>query len=177
MNITFLITTAFVVSIDSFFAGISIPNGISNKKYTILGAVFVIFLTCILGNQVGIILQHNINEKFACIGGVILILVGVYNLLKQPNCNKRLLQTNQSLTQSCIIGLGVGADGCIASLSLAVIGYTKLYVPTLIILFHTILLCLGAYLSKRIKVIANNNSLFAPIALILLGFYKIATML
>lgn len=173
MNFTFLISTAFAVSIDSFFAGFSLNLRGSGKKQTLIITTAVIFVMCLFGNLLGKVLSGAASEKFTVIGGVILSAVGLFEIFFSDKDDKKLKPSVCTLSESCLIGLGVGIDGCIADISLAVMGYSQIYVPVLIAFMHLILIDLGMALNGRINFNKNKWGNIPPIVLLALGLYKI----
>ena len=170
--ISFLLLTTFTVSIDSFFCGFSLAFNNKNKYIIVPGIVLTVFTMCLLSNYGAIAMQQYLNQKIACLGGFILILVGVYNIFKKAEN----INTNGSvIKQSILIGFAVGLDGSIANLSLSLMGLNSFFVPLLIAIRHGIMITLGILLTNTKFVVGFNKIGFLPpLVLILLGLYKVA---
>ncbi|MBQ4097687.1 MAG: manganese efflux pump [Clostridia bacterium] len=171
--IYFLLLTAFTVSIDSFVCGFSLCLSKNKKLPVILGIALTVFVMCALTNYLTAFFADKITEKTACVGGLILILVGVYNLLK-PKENQEENAYKNSATQAIITGFAVGLDGALANLSLSLMGINDFYVPIIIAVMHAVMIYLGTLLSLTpiAKKFAKIEFL-PPLILILLGGYKL----
>lgn len=95
----FLFVTAFTVSIDSFACGFSLAfNGKGKNKFIVaLVIALTVFVMCAAANYAAASLSVVLSEKIASLGGIILIGVGVFNLLKPADCNetnKRIKKEN-----------------------------------------------------------------------------------
>lgn len=168
----FLILTAITVSIDSFFCGFSLALTTNKKTPIIFGIVLTVFLMCVFANYSAVLLRPYLNQKTSNLGGVILVFVGIYNLLKKE---KEFDSKKGVIYQSLIVGFAVGLDGAFANLSLAIMGMNQFYVPLIISLTHGITITIGILLA-RTKFVAGLNKIgfLPPLVLILLGAYKIA---
>lgn len=167
--IPFLILTSFTVSIDSLFCGFSLSCGRRNKYSIVIIIALTVYLMCLLVNYLTVLFCNFLNEKTACLGGLILIIIGIANLLKKD----KPLNHNNSF-QYFIAGFAVGLDGAFANLSLAIMGINSFYVPIIIAIMHAIMLFIGINLSSlKITSKLSRLSFFAPLVLILLGVYKI----
>lgn len=168
----FLLFTAITVSIDSFFCGFSLALNKAKKLPVIFLIAITVFLMCLITNYSAELIRPYLTEKTACIGGLILIFVGIYNLLKK---DKDYKVEKNFFTQSLIIGFAVGLDGALANLSLALMGINAFYVPIIFALMHALTIALGILLA-RTKFVAGLNKIgfLPPLILIALGIYKIA---
>ncbi len=169
--IPFLLLTAFTVSIDSFFCGFSLSL-LGKKKYPIiLGVALTVFIFCLITNYSAKLCSGFLSEKTASLGGIILIIIGIFNLVKKDG---EIKNTKGILKQSVIIGIGVGLDGAFANMSLSLMGINDFYVPVIIASMHAILIYLGTILS-RFKIFYKNDKfkLLPPLILIILGLYKL----
>lgn len=175
MNYSLLFITAFAVSVDSFFAGISLKTDAKiNYKHLFL-IVSVIALMCLIGNLFGKVLKNNFVDNFSFSGGIILVAVGLYDLLFTEKQTKNLIKPTISATESLLVGIAVGIDGCAAVFSLAVMGYGSLIVPTTITVMHFILISLGMTVKNCLDRFAVNLKALSPAILVALGSYKIAS--
>jgi len=167
----FLLITALTVSIDSFVCGFSLSLCNGKKLPIILGIALTVFLMCLCVNYATVFFADKITEKTACLGGILLILVGVYNLLKK---SKTEMPNGNSLKLSILTGLAVGLDGAVANLSLSLMGMNAFYVPLTIAIMHAVMIALGVILSQTplIKKFAKIEFL-PPVILIVLGGYKL----
>ena len=170
--IWFLIATSFIVSIDSFVCGFSLSILNSKKFHIILGISLVVLLLCTLTNYLALFFHGFLNEKTASLGGLILIVMGLYNLFKKKKeKNEKQLGI---LKQSILSGFAVGSDGAVANLSLSLMGYNAFFVPLTITAMHFLMISFGTYLANTsfIKKFAKIEWL-SPFILILLGTYKL----
>lgn len=169
----YIILTALTVSIDSFVCGFSL-SCLKNKKTPIVfGIAATVFVMCALANYLTCFLAGKITEKNVSLGGLVLIGVGVFNLLKKRSAENEKALSN-SFYQSLITGFAVGLDGAFANLSLSLMGLNAFYVPVIIAVMHAVMICLGILLSKT--AIARKFAkieFVPPLVLILLGGYKL----
>lgn len=168
----FLLVTALTVSVDSFFCGFSLAMQEKKKLPIIVGITLVVFLLCLFTNYLASFIADKVSEKTASLGGIILIAIGIYNLIK-----KEREQGHACLgifKQSVITGFAVGLDGAFANLSLSLMGLNAFFVPVIITAMHTVMISLGVVLSqtKFIKKLAKIGFV-PPLILILLGGYKL----
>lgn len=169
--IYFLLLTALTVSIDSLFCGFSLSLIKPKKLPIVLTITITVLLMCLLTNYGAIFLENYLTEKTASFGGVILIAIGLYNLLKKEKEKK--LETNL-FKQTLISAFAVGLDGAFANLSLSIMGINAFYVPLTIALFHGIMVFIGVSITDIPLVNKLNKYTFiAPILLIALGLYKV----
>ena len=169
--IYFLILTAFTVSIDSFVCGFSLSLAGKKKYLIVIGITLTVFAMCVAANYATFFLANYVTEKTACLGGIILILVGVCNLLKKDKPEKN---NGSVLRQAVFTGFAVGLDGAAANLSLALMGLNGFYVPLIIALTHLIMISLGIILSKvNFAKKISEYGFIPPLILILLGVYKV----
>lgn len=171
----FLLVTAFTVSIDSLVCGFSL-SFIGKKKILIVsGIALTVYAMCLIANYLAVFLSDYITEKSAALGGIILIGVGIYNLIKKDECDG--LSQGNVIKQSLITGFAVGLDGAAANLSLALMGLNAFYVPLTIAAMHAAMITLGIILAQT-PVVKKFDKLdfIPPIILILLGIYKLTAL-
>lgn len=166
----FLILTALTVSIDSFFCGFSLCFSSKRRLTVVLIITLTVLVMCTIVNYGVKFFSPILTEKSSVLGGLILIAVGVYNLIKK-NDN---LTLNQTFKTAFFSGFAVGLDGAVANISLSLMGINEFYVPLTIAVMHGITIYLGTCLSK-VKPLKKTKTLqiIPPLVLILLGFYKI----
>lgn len=166
----YLIITALTVSIDSFLCGFSLSLNQKNKMALIVIITLTVYIMCLFTNYATFLLKNYITEKTVCFAGLILIGVGLFNLFKKE---KGITNKRNFLLQAFSTGFAVGLDGCLANLSLSLMGINKYYVPLTIAVCHGIMIFASIMLSKTkiIKKIEKFNYI-APIILIGLGIYK-----
>lgn len=126
---------------------------------------------CLIANYSTYFFAHLLTEKTASLGGIILIAVGIYNIVKKEDDQKDMKGT---FRDSLLAGFAVGLDGALANLSLAMMGINYLYVPVIIAFFHALTIYLGIVLSSTI--FANKVKKYKFIAYLLLiglGIYKL----
>lgn len=171
--IYFLLLTALTVSIDSFVCGFSLSLGGGKKLPIIFGITLTVYAMCLITNYLTATFADSLSEKTACFGGIILIGVGIYNLIKKESGTNIPIKKG-IVTQSLITGFAVGLDGAIANLSLSLMGLNAFYVPLTIAIMHALMISLGVILAKApfIKKFAKIGFI-PPIILILLGGYKL----
>ncbi len=170
--IYFLIITAFTVSIDSFVCGFSLSLKGGKKLPIICGIALTVFIMCLITNYATALLAGKISERTASLGGIILIGVGIFNLIKKDDNNKNL--NRGILKEALITGFAVGLDGAIANLSLSLMGLNAFYVPVTIAVMHALTISLGVILARTplVEKFAKIEFL-PPLILILLGGYKL----
>ena len=169
--LSILFLTAFTVSIDSFFCGFSLSSGKKNK-YTIVPIIGVtVFIMCLIANYSAMLLSNVLTEKTAALGGIILIGIGLYNLLRK---DKPTSKEHSPYMQAFLSGIAVGVDGSMANLSLSLMGINAFYVPVTIALLHAGLIALGIFLSEKVFTEKLHKlKFFAPLILMGLGIYKV----
>ncbi len=144
------------------------------KKYPIVfGIALTVFAMCLLTNYLTMLFLGYLSENLASLGGIILIAVGVYNLLKKDS-DGELCEERSSFKQSLITGFAVGLDGAFANLSLSVMGINAFYVPLTIAVMHALMIAFGIFLAKSpLSRLFNKYSFIPPLILIALGAYKL----
>ncbi len=169
----FLILTALTVSIDSFFCGFSLSFACKRKLPIVLLITLTVFVMCLITNYGVKFFSNLLSEKSSALGGLILIAVGIYNLIKKDD----ELSLNQTFKTAIISGFAVGLDGAVANLSLSLMGINGFYVPLTIAVMHGVTIYLGACFSE-VKALKKTKilELIAPLVLILLGAYKILSV-
>lgn len=169
--IYFLLITAFTVSIDSFACGFSLSFVKGKKAFIVFGVTLTVFVMCLIANYLATFLSTFLTDKISCLGGLILIGVGIYNLVKK---DKETVESNKGIIkQSLISGFAVGLDGAVANLSLAIMGINAFYVPVIIALMHSFTISLGILLANSIFAKRLGKvKVLPPLILILLGIYK-----
>lgn len=168
----FLLITALTVSIDSFVCGFSLAYSTKKKPLITLGIALTVFVMCLVTNYMTAFFADKIDERTASLGGLILMCVGIYNLLKKNDetttCEKFAFK------QILISGFAVGLDGALANLSLSLMGVNQFYVPVIIALMHALMITLGIWLtSTPLAKKFGKIEFVPPIILILLGAYKL----
>ncbi len=167
--IYFLLLTAFTVSIDSFVCGFSLACTVKKKTPIVCIIALTVFVMCLFTNYLAVFFADKLNEKTASLGGLILVLIGLYNLFKK---NEQSVVKN-NFYQNTIVGFAVGLDGALANLSLSIMGINAFYVPVIIAVMHALMIALGISLSEvKLSKKLSNLKYFAPLLLIALGVYK-----
>ncbi|MBE7087352.1 MAG: hypothetical protein E7369_03535 [Clostridiales bacterium] len=168
----FLILTAFTVSIDSFLCGLSLSFVKGKKSLMVLIVATTVFAMCLLTNYTAKLLSGILSERTACLGGLILIAVGVFNLLKKEDDEKII--DNGLIKESFISGFAVGLDGAFANLSLSLMGINAFYVPLTIAVMHALTISIGVIIaSLPLKRVLTRYKFIPPLLLIALGVYKL----
>ena len=169
--IYFLLITSLTVSIDSFVCGFSLAYSTKKKPFIVLGIALTVLFMCLITNYATAFFAETVNERTASLGGIILIGVGIYNLLKR---NDDIAREKSAIKQILISGFAVGLDGAFANLSLALMGINQFYVPIIISLMHALMIALGIILaSTPLAKKFGKIEFVPPIILILLGAYKL----
>lgn len=176
--IYFLILTALTVSIDSFVCGFSLSYLSKKKLPIVLGIAISVFIMCAITNYSTAFFSKYLNEQTSSLGGLILIAIGLYNLIKGKDDKEKdlskLQNSNHMLKEIIAVGFAVGLDGAVANLSLALMGINFFYVPITIALMHAIMIWLGILISQTsLAKKFEKIELVSPIILIVLGGYKL----
>lgn len=172
--IYYLLLTAFTVSIDSFICGFSLSFLSKRKLPIVLGIALIVLIMCTITNYLTIFFANFINQKTASLGGLILILLGIFNAVKKDNTPNDLIKNKGILSQIILIGFAVGLDGSLANLSLSLMGTNAFYVPLTIALTHAIMIWLGTILSQtKLAKKLEKIEFISPLILMLLGGYKL----
>lgn len=171
--IHYLFLTALTVSIDSFVCGFSLALINKKKLPIIIEIALTVFLMCAIVNYSTKMFNNFLTEKTSCLGGIILVFVGIYNILKSK-IKKNNCKTDKNISgQIFITGIAVGIDGALANLSLALMDINQFYVPITIAIMHALMIWLGIMLSStKIARKFAKIELFSPFILICLGVYK-----
>ena len=174
MNLLYLIISSVTVSIDGFSAGAVIGARGTAKRFKCVLCVGVIviimcFAACLLGER----LNSVCREISVYISGCILVFIGAKELFDREKHNffvrKRGLMINTGEIIS--LGVGVGADGACASLSLNLSGYGFYPVAT-VGAFHVAFVYLGAAFGERLRSYVILKKL-PSVILIFLGAAKL----
>ncbi len=168
--IYYLLITALTVSIDSLVCGFSLSFGSGKKIRVVAGIALTVFAMCLFTNYLTAFFADYLSEKTASIGGLILIGVGIYNLLKKDGGFKNV----GGAKQIALTGFAVGLDGALANLSLSLMGINAFYVPVTIALMHALMIALGIALAQTpfSRKICKFDFI-PPLILIALGVYKL----
>lgn len=181
----YMLVTAFTVSLDSFFCGFSFAeknkSGLSFSVGVSLTVLFMCFVALLLSESVSSLLG-NCSEL---LGGAILCLIGIIDFFDElRDINARLPRGRVSRSKeknglTCLCGgFAVGIDGAVATLSLAVSGYYGVFLPVFIAFFHFVFVASGIAVSKLArKTVLMNYGYVPPLAVVMLGAYKIAQTL
>ncbi len=167
-----VLITAITVSLDSFVCGLSLSIGSNKKIYLVAIITITVFLMCLITNYSTLLLKNYLTERASSIGGILLIIVGLFNLIKKKD-NINANSNKSFLAQCFIVGFAVGLDGALGNFSLALMGINSFFVPLTIALVHGIMIALSVTLSQTI--FFENISRFKfipPVLLIILGIYK-----
>ena len=173
--ISFLIITALTVSIDSFICGFSLSFTYRKKYPIVLIIALTVFVMCATTNYLTVLFKDFINEQTASLGGIILIGVGFFNLLRsRKSQDYNNLSEKASFYRIFLIGFAVGMDGALANLSLALMSINQFYVPITISLMHALMIWLGILLSNTsLAKKFGKIEFIPPLVLIFLGGYKL----
>lgn len=169
--IYFLIMTALTVSIDSLVCGFSLSLTSKKRLPVILGIAITVFIMCVIVNYLTAFFAEKISEQTVCLGGLILIGIGVLNLVKKDDVK---IESRNIFLLSVLTGFAVGLDGAFANLSLSLMGINAFYVPVTIAIMHAVMIAIGIMLSQtRLAKKFAKIEFLPPVILILLGCYKL----
>lgn len=174
MDFYFLILSSATVSLDSFFAGLSVGSekGLG-KQRKIFCVMAVVSALCLCAHFFGKILFGISQSIMAKAGGLILVCIGYYGLF--PKRKPAFFVGNRRVClffEIFSLGIGVGVDGACACLSLILMNY-GLCATVSVIIFHYLFMEIGVFLANAISLKGLKNAPLAPTILILLGYYKL----
>ena len=172
MNLLFLLTTAFSVSADSFFLGLSLSKTSKKHFLTVTGVCLSVLTLCLLGSFLGEIFGEFLKNYSKFLSGFILLLVGVLGLFSKPK-SKEIYKDGNHFMKSIFLGFSVGLDGAVGSFTLTCSGYKGVLVALIITFIHVLLLIIAVLLNKTLTKKIPENSKFPSILLIVLGLYKL----
>ncbi len=179
MNNFTLFTTAIVVSLDSFFCGLSTRLK-TNERFTFtLGIILSVFTLCLLGSFFGESVGKNFLTVSQLISGYILIFIAFLGFFKKDRFDKITDLDSNSFSvfiESIVLGLAIGLDGGVGCFSITLVYGNRLFVAVLVTLLHLLLINLSILITcnKIIKKISKYQ-IVSQIILLLLGVYKIIT--
>lgn len=176
METLILFTTALSVSLDSFFCGLSMSVKTKENLKFLIGISLSVFILCIIGSTLGITAYNALSNFSEIIGGSILIIIAIIGFIENKKDKHAHNKTDNIFLESLIIGLAIGIDGAVGSLSLSLMGYNSIFVPILITVIHVVLMNFAILISKSkasrfLKKFKNTPQ----IILLLLGTYKLIT--
>ena len=167
----YILLTAITVSIDSFFFGLSLATVKRKRILIVLTITLIVLIMCTLANYLTSVFSNYLTEKTVGLGGIILIGIGIFNLLRKDDDLKSDLS---AFKQIIISGFAVGLDGSLANVSLALLGMNSFYVPLTIALMHGATIALGMLLcNTALKKLFTKLSFLPHVILVLLGLYKV----
>ena len=179
------ILLALSASIDALSLGIT--YGIKKTKMSKISnsIIFVIVFICstfalLLGHYISLLFSPSFSVFF---GSSLLILLGIYNILKGVNTvntikdfdidNSNYIDNKEAV----VLALAVAVDASCVSMTCAFIGYSSFVLPFFMATFHTFFVNCGNFIAKnivqKINVSANILSIFAGIFLMLIGTFRI----
>ncbi len=174
MNELFLIVTALTVSADAFFCAVSLSLGGGKKLSLLAGISCTVLCLCLASGLLGTVLSDVFSEEVTLVGGLILAAVGIYNLMGETT---RINSRKSVYGQSLFVGIAVGLDGAVATLSLTMMGYSPILVAAIVTGAHALSVLAGISLSENVKLLKIRRiKALAPILLIALGIYKILSV-
>lgn len=176
MNLLQLITTAFTVSADSFFCGLSLNAQYKNNPKIIIGITAAVFLTCFIGGLAGKSANSFLTDFSEIIGGTILYVVAVFNSVGSKTNSPKLTSAFYSpvFITALVVGFAIGLDGALACFSLTLSGLSLTSVVMLITATHMFMMTLATAIANTnlSKKLARYEFL-PPLLLAILGTYKI----
>ena len=148
-----LLSTALVVSLDSFVAGFSVS--INKRKNISLPATVALctFVMCLLSTLVGMALRNVLDAYIDSFSAIILVTLATINLLK---CDEdSVTMQPPALAECAAIGVAVGMDACVANLSLSVEGY-GIIAPIVFAVTHYFTVWLGQTMAGKVYIKYSN---------------------
>ena len=174
MKILILMTTALSVSLDSFFCGLSMLIKTKDNFKFVFGISLSVFILCILGRIIGIKTSSALFSYNEIIGGSILIIISAIGFFETFKNEDFSIREKNIFLESLTIGFAIGLDGSAGCVSLALSGYTSIFVPIFITLVHVLLMNLAIFISKlKISKLFIKFKCTPHIILFLLGASKI----
>ncbi len=171
----FLLLTAFTVSIDSLVCGFSLALNKNGKLITVAVIALTVYVMCAAANYLAAFLGGFLTEKTASLGGLILVGVGIFNLIKKDKSTE--FSDNDTIRQSLVTGFAVGLDGAAANLSLSLMGVNAFYVPIVIAAMHALTVAAGIALSQTpLAKKFDEYDFVPPVILVALGLYKLSAL-
>lgn len=159
-------TTAIIVSLDSFVAGFSVS--INKRANGLPAAVAIVTLAlCLATTFVGNLLKNYLDKVADFAGAAILLCLAVINLLKRDEQASSLTQS--TLWEQLAVGFAVGMDAAVANLSLAIDGY-GIVAPLIFAVTHYFTVFAGQKLSQKITL--EHTNIFAFVILLALAAMK-----
>ena len=169
---TVVFLTALTVSIDALTAGIALASVKTVTARDTLTVGLVTFLLCAVARCLGQALILAPETEVSLIGGVLLFCVGLRNLFPAPRSTRTIHATHNS--DVVWVGVAVGLDGALATLSLSLLGYNSALTPFLFGIMHALAVGLGGIVTAAAK---KLPAVLGAILLLSLGCWKIATAL
>lgn len=162
-----LLSTALVVSLDSFVAGFSIS--INKRRNISLPATVALctFVMCLISTILGMALRDVLDAYVNAFSATILITLALINIFKSDGSSQSMQAP--SVTECIAIGIAVGMDACVANLSLTLEGY-GLIAPIVFAVMHYFTVWLGQTLAG--KVYMKYSNIFSAAVLIALAAVK-----
>lgn len=163
MNVFLVLATSVTVSIDSFFVGFSVSLGKRDNSLPVTVAA-VTYVMCILASLLGQKLALHGDGRY--FGATILLLLGVFNLLKQDEPVRTASVLNNLMTAA-----SVGVDGATAALALTIQNEGDvLFTPLLFAATHFFATFAGQTLAQNTR--ARHGNVWAAIFLFAIAAMK-----
>lgn len=155
-----LLSTALIVSLDSFVAGFSLSLNKKSNAVLPVAVALVTFLLCAATYAIGSVLSNYLDGFADLFGAVILFTLAVINLFKR-DCEQTYSLRSITLAESVVMGFAVGTDAAVANLSLAVAGY-GIAAPIVFAVTHYFTVLIGQKLAGKVT-LKNTNYLSAAV--------------
>lgn len=164
-----LLSTAIIVSLDSFVAGFSLSLNKKANAVLPVAVALVTLLLCAATSVIGSVLADYLDGYADLFGAIVLFVLAIINLFKKDDDQTYSLR-QITLGESVTMGFAVGTDAAVANLSLAMQGM-GVVAPIVFAVTHYFTVLIGQKLAGKV-VIKNSNYLSAA-ALFILALAKI----
>ncbi len=168
MNVTSIIISAVLVSIDALLVGaiIGTKQKFNFAKYLL--SLLIISVLIFAGYALGMFIKNYIDLDLRYFSGAIFLILGLKNIFTK----EKETEGNLSIPQLSALVFSLSLDGALLCFSTA-FSYTSVIMPVVVCVVHYLFLLLGwlilSLFSKKIK----HANLISGCALIVLGLLKI----
>lgn len=167
-EIVLLLSTAIIVSLDSFVAGFSLSLNKKANAVLPVAVALVTLILCALTTVAGTLLADYLDESVDIFGATVLVTLAIINLFKKEDEQLNSLQ-QITIIESLAMGFAVGTDAAVANLSLAVEG-CGLSAPIVFAVTHYFTVFIGQRLAG--KVVLERTNYFSAAVLVALAVLK-----
>ena len=168
MNITTIIISAVLVSIDALLVGAIV--GTKQKFHFAKYALSLLIISILIfgGFLIGVFINNYINLNLTYVSGAIFLILGLKNILTKEKEDEKVL----SILQLSALIFSLSLDGAILCFSTA-FNYNHIIVPIVVCAVHYLFLLFGWVCFSKFTKKFKHANLISGCALILLGALKI----